>query len=286
MLNQIGKWKIFPLETGDFRLDGGAMMGSVPKTLWEKTNPADEYNRIDLSLRCLLLDDGKNRILIDTGLGTKGSEKFKTMFHIVQPENPLKHALSKIGFSPNDVTHVIFSHLHFDHAGGATEINDEGQLIPAFPNAEYFITESQWKQANQPNTRDRASFLQADFLPLQEAGLLQLIPENTTIINGISTYCVHGHTCGQQLIKLEDGDEALIFCSDLIPLKSHLQIPWIMGYDLNALLTLEEKTQFLSQAGDENWWLVFDHDPATSAVKIKQGKKYYDVVEEVLRKFD
>jgi glyoxylase-like metal-dependent hydrolase (beta-lactamase superfamily II) len=232
------------------------------------------------------LDDGKNRILIDTGLGTKGSEKFKTMFHIVQPENPLKNALSKIGFSPNDVTHVIFSHLHFDHAGGATEINEEGQLIPAFPNAEYFITESQWKQANQPNTRDRASFLQADFLPLQEAGLLQLIPENTTIINGISTYCVHGHTCGQQLIKLEDGDEALIFCSDLIPLKSHLQIPWIMGYDLNALLTLEEKTQFLSQAGDENWWLVFDHDPATSAVKIKQGKKYYDVVEEVLRKFD
>ena len=208
------------------------------------------------------------------------------MFHIVQPENPLKNALSKIGFSPNDVTHVIFSHLHFDHAGGATEINEEGQLIPAFLNAEYFITESQWKQANQPNVRDRASFLQADFLPLQEAGLLQLIPENTTIINGISTYCVHGHTCGQQLIKLEDGDEALIFCSDLIPLKSHLQIPWIMGYDLNALLTLEEKTQFLSQAGDENWWLVFDHDPATSAVKIKQGKKYYDVVEEVLRKFD
>ena len=153
-MNQIGKWKIFPLETGDFRLDGGAMMGSVPMVLWEKTNPADGYNRIDLSLRCLLLDDGKNRILIDTGQGTKGSEKFKTMLHIVQPENPLKNALSKIGFSPNDVTHVIFSHLHFDHAGGATEINEEGQLIPVFPNAEYFITESQWKQANQPNARD------------------------------------------------------------------------------------------------------------------------------------
>jgi len=286
MLKQIGKWKIFPLETGDFRLDGGAMMGSVPKVLWEKTNPADGLNRIDLSLRCLLLDDGENRVLIDTGLGTKGSDKFKTMFHIVQPENPLKNALNKIGFSPKDVTHVIFSHLHFDHAGGATELNQDGVPVPVFPNAEYFITESQWKQAIQPNSRDMASFMQADFLPLQEAGLLQLIPENTTIINGISTYCVHGHTCGQQLIKLEDGDEALIFCSDLIPLKSHLQIPWIMGYDLNALLTLEEKTQFLSQAGDENWWLVFDHDPATSAVKIKQGKKYYDVVEEVLRKFD
>ena len=286
MLKQIGKWKIFPLETGDFRLDGGAMMGSVPKVLWEKTNPADEYNRIDLALRCLLLDDGKNRILIDTGLGTKGSEKFKTMFHIVQPENPLKNALSNVGFSPTDVTHVIFSHLHFDHAGGATELNEEGQPVPAFPKAEYFITEAQWKQANQPNARDRASFSQADFQPLQEAGLLQLIPENTNIMNGISTYCVHGHTCGQQLVKLEDGDEALIYCSDLIPLKSHLKIPWIMGYDLNALLTLEEKTQFLAQAGDENWWLVFDHDPETSAVKIQEGKKYYDVVEEALRESD
>ena len=286
MLSQIGKWKVYPLESGDFRLDGGAMMGSVPKVLWEKTNPADELNRIDLSLRCLLLDDGDNRVLIDTGLGTKGNDKFKKIFHIVQPENPLKRALSKIGFSPRDVTHVIFSHLHFDHAGGATELNEEGQPVPAFPNAEYFITESQWKQANQPNTRDKASFLQADFLPVQEAGLLQLIPENTSIINGISTYCVHGHTCGQQLVKLEDGDEALIYCSDLIPLKSHLQIPWIMGYDLNALLTLEEKTQFLAQAGDEDWWLVFDHDPVTAAVKIQQGQKYYDVVDEVLRKFD
>ena len=122
-------------------------------------------------------------------------------------------------------------------------------------------------------------------MPLQEAGILQIIPENSTIINGISTYCVHGHTCGQQLIKLVDGDHCLLYCGDLIPLKSHLQIPWIMGYDLNALLTLDEKTKLLAQAADENWWLVFDHDPRTSAVKIKKGKKYYDVVDEILRKY-
>ena len=286
MLNNFGKWKVTVLETGDFRLDGGAMMGSVPKVLWQKTNPTDKFNRIQLGLRCLLLDDGVNRVLVDTGLGSKNNEKLKLFFHIVQSKKPLKEALKKVGLLPEDVTHVIFSHLHFDHAGGATEFNEEGQPIPAFPNAEYFITESQWKQANHPNVRDKASFLQKDFLPIQEAGLLQLIPENSTIINGISTYCVHGHTCGQQLVKLKDGDNCLIYCGDLIPLKSHLQLPWIMGYDLNALLTLDEKTQFLLQAADENWWLVFDHDPETSAVKIQEGKKYYDVVEEVLRVSD
>ena len=281
MLTNIGKWKVSFLETGDFRLDGGAMMGSVPKVLWERTNPTDQYNRIQMVLRCLLLDDGVNRVLVDTGLGSKVNQKFKSFFNIVQSENPLKRALKKIDLLPEDITHVIFSHLHFDHAGGATELNNEGQVVPAFPCAEYFITESQWEQANNPNVRDKASFLQEDFLPLQEAGLLQLIPENSTIVNGISTYCVHGHTCGQQLVKLKDGEDCLIYCGDLIPLKSHLQIPWIMGYDLNALLTLEEKTKFLAQASDENWWLVFDHDPESSAVKNKRGKKYYDVVEEI-----
>ena len=283
MLNNIGKWKVAMLETGDFRLDGGAMMGSVPKVLWEKTNPSDKYNRIPLGLRCLLLDDGVNRVLIDTGLGNKMDKQFNSFFQIVQSENPLKNELKKMGLIPEDITHVIFSHLHFDHAGGATKLNEESQPIPAFPNAEYFITESQWKQANNPNVRDRASYLQKDFLPIQAAGLLQLIPENSSIINGISTYCVNGHTCGQQLVKIKDGDHCLFYCGDLIPLKSHLQLPWIMGYDLNALLTLDEKTQFLSQAADENWWLVFDHDPETSAVKIQEGKKYYDIIEEILR---
>ena len=285
MLNNIGKWKVAILETGNFRLDGGAMMGAVPKVLWEKTNPTDKFNRIQMVLRCLLLDDGVNRILVDTGLGSKVNQKFKSFFNIVQSENPLKKALKEIGIVPEDITHVIFSHLHFDHAGGATEFNKEGQPIPVFPNAEYFITESHWKQANHPNDRDKASFLQQDFLPLQEAGLLQIIPENSTIINGISTYCVHGHTCGQQLIKLADGDHCLLYCGDLIPLKSHLQIPWIMGYDLNALLTLDEKTKLLAQAADENWWLVFDHDPETSAAKITKVKKYYDVADEILRKY-
>ena len=286
MLNNIGKWKVTTLETGDFRLDGGAMMGSVPKALWEKTNPSDKLNRIQMGLRCLLLDDGENRVLVDTGLGSKVDEKFKSFFNIEQSTNPMKKALKEIGFIPEDITHVIFSHLHFDHAGGATELNDEGKPTPAFPNAEHFITESQWKQANHPNMRDKASFLKEDFLPLEEAGLLQIIPENTTIVNGISTYCVHGHTCGQQLVKLKDSDDCLIYCADLIPLKSHLQLPWIMGYDLNALLTLDEKTQFLAQAADENWWLVFDHDPETAAVKIQKGKKYYDIVDEVLRACD
>jgi len=283
MLSNIGKWKIIALETGDFRLDGGAMMGSVPKVLWEKTNPADKLNRIDLSLRCLFLDDGENKVLIETGMGDKLSPEFFEMFHVVQSKHPIKNKLADIGYQMEDITHVILTHLHFDHAGGATTLDNSGNLIPAFPDAEYYVSKENWNAGINPSPRDSASYLDLNYLPLKKTAKLHLLPENSEIFNGLSTITVNGHTNGQQLIKIESDNDTLIFCSDLIPLRSHLRLPWIMGYDLNAVLTLEEKTRFLKQAAIDNWWLWFYHDPKTVAVRIKEGKQYYDVVEEVMR---
>jgi len=283
MLDQIGKWKITALETGDFRLDGGSMMGSVPKVLWEKTNPADALNRIDLSLRCLFLDDGKNRVLVETGMGDKLEDNFSAMFNVIQPKHPIQEKLDDIGYKMADITHVIITHLHFDHAGGATTLDGDGNLIPAFPNAVYYISESNWEAGVNPSPRDSASYLSLNFLPLQKAGKLELVKENSVILDGVSTITVNGHTNGQQLVKVKSEGDVLVFCGDLVPLRSHLQLPWIMGYDLNAVLTLEEKTKFLKEAADNKWWLWFYHDPKTVAVRIEKGEKHYDIRDEVLR---
>ena len=283
MLNNIGQWKVIILETGDFRLDGGAMMGSVPKVLWEQTNPADELNRINLSLRCLLLDNGSKRVLIETGMGNKFNDKFKSMFAIKQSSDPLSDTLYEYGYNPESITDVILTHLHFDHSGGALNCNENEVLVPAFTNAKYHVSESNWKLGVAPNPRDRASYLNENYLPLKDAGVLNLIADNSEILSGISSYIVNGHTTGQQLIKVESEGEVLVFCSDLIPLRSHLKLPWIMGYDLNALLSLKEKTKFLQEAVDGDWWLFFYHDPKTIAVKIEKGDKHYNVVKEVFR---
>ena len=283
MLNNIGEWKVIVLETGDFRLDGGAMMGSVPKVLWEQTNPAEELNRINLSLRCLLLDNGSKRVLIETGMGNKFNDKFKSMFAIKQSSDPLSDTLAKYGYNPDSITDVILTHLHFDHSGGALNCNENEVLVPAFTNAQYHVSESNWKLGVAPNPRDRASYLNENYLPLKDAGVLNLIADNSEILSGISSYIVNGHTTGQQLIKVESEGEVLVFCSDLIPLRSHLKLPWIMGYDLNALLSLKEKTKFLQEAVDGDWWLFFYHDPKTIAVKIEKGDKHYNVVKEIFR---
>ncbi len=274
MIKNIGKWKISSIRTGKFRLDGGAMMGSVPKVLWEKTNPADEYNRIQLSLRCLLADDGENVVLVESGMGNKIDADFKEMFDVQQSDFPLKDALSENGYSPGDITHVILTHLHFDHAGGAT-ILENGELKPTFPNADYYFSERNWQAGLTPNLRDRASYLHENFKPLMDSRRLKLVPDNSSILPGISTLSVDGHTTGQQLIIISDAAEKLVFCADLIPLVSHLKLPWIMGYDLNAALTLTEKMDFLAKAAKENWWLWFYHDPDVAAIKIEKGEKYY-----------
>ncbi len=283
MLNKIGKWKISALETGTFRLDGGAMMGSVPKVLWEKTNIPDELNRIELAMRCLLLDDGKSKVIVETGIGDKQIDSFIKMFNVKKEKQALSNTLSKYKINQYNITDIIITHLHFDHSGGATQFDKENNIVPTFSNAKYHISDRNWDAGIHPNPRDRASYLPENFIPIQQADLLHLVSEDEEILPGISTIRVNGHTPGQQLIKVESMGEVLVFCGDLIPLKSHLKLPWIMGYDLNAMQTLKEKTNFLNQVAEEGWWLFFYHDPDTVAVKIKSGKKYFDIIEEIKR---
>ena len=283
-LKNVGKWKVYAVESGYFKLDGGAMMGSVPKVLWDQTNPCDSKNRIELALRCLLVDDGKNIVLIETGIGHKNPQKFIDMFKIDHSKYTLSDTLSKYGYSNKNITHVILTHLHFDHSGGAISIDETGTLTPAFPNAKYYVSKRNWEAGIYPSPRDRASYLKENYLLLKEEGLLNLVDDNAMIIDGICNYMVDGHTTGQQLIKVSDQGETLVFCSDLIPLKSHLKLPWIMGYDLNAALTLKEKKEFLDQASEKDWLLFFYHDPIIIAVKIKKDEKYYKVTDEYARR--
>ncbi|MAR15557.1 MAG: MBL fold metallo-hydrolase [Candidatus Marinimicrobia bacterium] len=273
------RWKIKIIETGTFKLDGGAMMGSVPKVLWDKTNPSDDLNRINLSMRCLLLDNGSDIVLIETGIGNKNNQKFIDMFCINQSSFPLKHELNRHGYSLKDITHVILTHLHFDHAGGATYFDGNNNL-PTFPNAEYIISKSNWEAGIKPSPKDRASYLFENFIPIKEKNQLRLVGDNEEIMDTIHGLAFYGHTTGQQLIKITVDNDSLVFCSDLIPLKSHLKIPWIMGYDLNAMKTLEEKTFFLEEASKNKWLLFFYHDPKTAAVRIEKDKKYYKIIEE------
>ena len=283
-LDKIGKWKIYILETGSFWLDGGAMMGSVPKVLWEKTNQPDSHNRINLAMRCILLDNGKSRVLIETGIGNKCSDKFKKMFKIKQHKSTLSNTLSNYGYLKEDVTHIILTHLHFDHAGGCSDFDDNGKIVPSFPNAKYYVSRENWDAALNPNPKDKASYLSENYMCLIENEVLEFISNNSPALEGVSTYPVNGHTYGQQLVKVTSENDSLVFCSDLIPLKSHIRLPWIMGYDLNASLSLKEKEVFLDMASEKDWTLFFYHDPETIAIKIKKEDKKYIIVDELRRK--
>ena len=282
MLDTIGDWKVSVIDTGRFWLDGGAMMGSVPKVLWEKTNMPDGKNRIELALRCLLLDNGEKVVLIETGLGNKINSKFRNMFNVCQADDALNRSLLNCGYKPEDISDVILTHLHFDHSGGATKFDSNGVIVPSFPNAIYHVSERNWDIGLNPNPRDKASYLDENYLCIQKTGQLSLIGQDSQIIDSISAISVDGHTFGQQLVKVDGGSDILVFCSDLIPLRSHLKLPWIMGYDLNAYLTLKEKTKFLLDAAKNNWWLYFYHDPNTIAVKVKKSERGYDVSSQVL----
>jgi len=283
-LENIGKWKVFSLESGFFKLDGGAMMGSVPKVLWEKTNKPDSLNRINLALRCMLVDDGKSVVLIETGIGHKNPDKFIEIFDIDHENYTLSKALSHHGYNNKDITHVILTHLHFDHSGGALEYDKNKKLVTSFPNAQYYVSKSNWNAGKFPSPRDSASYLNENYDLLLDNEKLVLLDDNVAVMDGISTYSVNGHTVGQQLVRVSDENKSIVFCSDLIPLASHIKLPWIMGYDLNASLTLEEKKIFLDKASKENWLLFFYHDPDVVAIRIEQDNKYYKVKDEYRRR--
>ena len=272
----IGPYSLTSLETGRFALDGGAMFGIVPWVFWTRTNPPDERQRITLATRSLLLRGGGRTILIDNGNGDKWNDKLKDIYRLDNTGGDLWSSLTKAGVRAEDVTDVILTHLHFDHAGGST-IRRNGRLMPAFPNAAYYVQRDHWEWSQQPTDRDRASFMPDDYLPLWEAGMLQLVDGPRELFPGIEMVVCNGHTTAQQLPKISDGTTTLLFCCDLVPTASHIPYPYIMGYDLRPLVTLDEKKRILPRALAEGWILYLQLYPSVEAVTLKATDKGFAV---------
>jgi glyoxylase-like metal-dependent hydrolase (beta-lactamase superfamily II) len=277
---KIGKYNIHIVNSGYFYLDGGAMFGIIPKPLWEKTNPADEANRIKLATRNLLLVSEDKKILIDTGMGNKWSKKLSEIYRIEQDAYTLNSSLAKLSVEPEDITDVLLTHLHFDHTGGSTEMFDE-KLVPAFKNARYHVSEKNFNWAMNPSERDRGSYLKDNFLPLFENGVLYFFKDNF-FDDEIELIEVNGHTFGMQLVKISDASSTILFCADLFPTSSHIPLPYVMGYDLQPLVTVEEKKKILTKAVQENWKLCFEHDPFYPFAAVEKTETVFRVKE----KFD
>ena len=269
---KIGGYEIHSIETGRFALDGGAMFGVVPWVFWSKTNPPDSRNRITLAARCLLLIGNGKVILVDNGNGTKWSDKLKDIYRLDTSRYDLEKSLAKRGISPNDITDVILTHLHFDHCGGSTKI-ENGKVVAAFPNAVYHLQREHWNLAQHPTEKDRGSFMKEDFMLLHESGMLALVDGEKELFPGIRMTVCNGHTSAQQLPLISDNSTKVLFCCDLVPTASHIPFPYIMGYDVRPLVTLDEKKRILPKAEKEGWILFLEHDPETEAVTLKQGEK-------------
>jgi glyoxylase-like metal-dependent hydrolase (beta-lactamase superfamily II) len=286
--------KIYPIEAGNFKLDGGAMFGVVPKTIWNKTNPADENNLIDIAARCMLIEDGNRLILIDTGMGNKQSEKFFG-YYSLWGNHSLDKSLAKYGFHSDDVTDVFMTHLHFDHCGGSVNWNatKTGYEV-AFKNAKFWTNDNHWEWAIKPNAREKASFLSENILPILESGQLNFIkrPESdfghedegrtgVAISDelGFGIFYVNGHTEKMMLPHIEYRDKTIVFCADLIPTAGHLPIPYVMGYDTRPLLTLPEKTKFLNAAVEKNYYLWLEHDAHNQIITVENTEKGFKLKE-------
>lgn len=269
--------KLHTIETGTFKLDGGAMFGVVPKTLWSKTNPADENNMCTWSMRCLLVEDGDRLILIDTGIGDKQSEKFFSHYHMADTKT-LEQSLQAKGFGLDEITDVFLTHLHFDHCGGAVKWNkDRTQLETVFKNATYWSTENHWKWATEPNAREKASFLTENILPLQESGQLKFVERSgdytKNVFNNFDVLFVDGHTESMMIPHILYQDKTLVFMADLLPSTGHIPLPYVMGYDTRPLLTLNEKGKFLEEAVTKEFVLFLEHDSVNECCTLQQTEK-------------
>lgn len=271
--------KLYPIETGNFKLDGGAMFGVVPKTLWNRTNPADSENRIDLAARSLLIEDGNRLILIDTGMGNKQSDKFFG-YYDMWGDHTLDKSLKKHGFHKDDITDVFMTHLHFDHCGGSIQWNkDRTGYEPAFKNAKFWTNKAHWEWATKPNKREKASFLEENLLPMEESGQLNFIhrTSNTDFQKGselgFDILFVDGHTDKQMIPHIKYQDKTVVFMADLLPTVGHIPLPYVMGYDTRPLLTLPEKEKFLNTAANDNYYLFLEHDAHNEMCMVEATEK-------------
>ena len=269
---KFGKYSLHVIESGSFALDGGAMFGIIPKPLWQNNNPPDEMNRIKLFARNLLLVSDSKKILIDTGIGNFWDEKFKRIYDLDYSVSESKN-LKKLNIIPEEITDVILTHLHFDHTGGSTRL-ENGKWIPNFPNAKFHVQQKHFEWALNPSERDKGSFIKERFLPLAKEGLLNL-KNDTSFDDEIEMIIINGHTFFQQIIKISDGSKTLLYCGDLLPFSTHIPLPYVMGYDLQPLVTVQEKKNILQRAMEENWILFFEHDPFNVAATVSKNEKGY-----------
>ncbi len=270
---------LYPIEAGNFKLDGGAMFGVVPKSIWQKTNPADSNNMIDMAARCLLIEDGERLILIDTGMGDKQSEKFFSYYY-QWGDASIDKSLKKYGFHRDDITDVFMTHLHFDHCGGSIQWNkDHTGYEPAFKNAKFWSNKEHWEWATNPNAREKASFLKENILPMQESGNLHFIDRkqgedfSNAADLGFGVLFADGHTDKQMIPHIEYKGKKLVFMADLLPTAGHIPLPYVMGYDTRPLITLDEKKEFLEKAAEENYYLFLEHDAHNEIITLKNTEK-------------
>jgi glyoxylase-like metal-dependent hydrolase (beta-lactamase superfamily II) len=280
----IGALTVHAIQAGGQKLDGGAMFGVVPKPLWERRIPADGRNRIQLGMRCLLIEHSSGLVLIDTGAGNKEDPKFKDIYGIenegADGRTALEDGLREIGVRPEDVSIVINTHLHFDHAGGNTYRDESGAIKPSFPKARYFIKRGEYDYATHPNERTAASYFERNFMPVIAAGKFEFVSREREIVKGIRVLATPGHTPFHQSVLIDSSGERAFFLGDMCPTQAHLPLPWIMGYDVEPLVTLETKRRIFRQAEDENWLIIFEHDASVAWGRVKHDGRAYTLTKD------
>ena len=270
--------KIISIETGNFKLDGGAMFGVVPKSLWQRTNPADDQNLCSWAMRSMLVDYGERKVLIDNGIGDKQSDKFFSHYHL-HGDTSLISSLALYGYNPDDITDVFLTHLHFDHCGGGVKYNEKGELVTVFKNATYWSNELHWNLAMNPNDRERASFLKENLVPMKASGQLDFIKNDGIFLPGFDVLFAHGHTESQMIPHIKYKGNTIVFAADLLPSVGHIPLPYVMGYDTRPLTTLKEKKVFLETVAKKGYTLFLEHDYYQSCCTLKEtdNKNYTDI---------
>ncbi|MEE3152614.1 MAG: MBL fold metallo-hydrolase [Candidatus Neomarinimicrobiota bacterium] len=276
---KIGQYKLYSIETSEFGLDGGAMFGIIPKIMWEKKAPSDSLNRIKMVTRSLLLVSDSHKILIDTGNGSKWTKKYLELYNIDLSMYNIDSSLKKYGFTVDDITDVVCTHLHFDHAGGNT-IYHENNLVPTFSNATYWIGEKNWNLANHPSQKDQGSFMECDWEVLAQNNMIMLVKDK--FLPGLEIYFTEGHTDGLMHPVISDGNKTLFYGADIFPTAAHIPVPWVMSYDLRPAETIKEKDSLLKKMHDEEWILFFEHDPIYQACTIGVEGKHYCINKPVI----